>query len=244
MHLEDELLLEEQRDDLLAFSAWQTLGPRLRLEGAYSRLEGEGRDVRTSARWVDAERDLAVRVSYYELFHAQKDLATEVDPFFEALLELLPFRRAQVLVSKGFHEHVQVEAGTELRRLRDGSDEGRFNHDQDRHHVRVGLEDLLESGVSLGLTGEILEGRDGGAIRTFELDLAREWGPWTVSGGSHYALYDLDPLTADERDHVRAWFLGLRHEWSARLRLDLDYELERDDLDRYHLLRLGALWRF
>lgn len=243
MHLEDEDVLADHRNDLFALGAWQRFGTHFRLEGNLSWLEQESRDVRAAATWSDPGHDLTVQVSWYQLLNTQKDLATEVDPFFEALLEHFPFYRAQVLISKGFAERYRVEAGSELRRLEDEDDEGEFNRDYERYHARFALDDLVLPDLVLGLAGEVWNDGDGN-IRTWEADLSREWGPWRASGGSYYALYDLDLFTLDEKDDVRVWFLELRYDWTKNTRLELSYEFENDDLDQYQVLRTGVLWRF
>jgi hypothetical protein len=43
---------------------------------------------------------------------------------------------------------------------------------------------------------------------------------------------------------VRVYYLDVRYELSRSTRLELVYEFENDDLDEYHVLRGGFLWRF
>lgn len=244
MHLEDEDILAEHTNDLFELGLWQAAGKRLRLEGHYSRLEQENRDARIQARWFDPEQELTVQASWYELLETQKDLATEVDPFYEALLEYFPFYQARLQLAKGFAERYQVEAGAELRRLREASDEGEFNREFERYHARASVADLGTPGLTLGLTGELWN--DGAEdIQSWAADLTKEWAErWRASLGSYYALYDVDLFSVAERDHVRVYFLGLRYEWSANASLELDYDFENDDLNEYHVLRMGILWRF
>jgi hypothetical protein len=244
MHLEDEEVLADHENDLLAAGLWQALGRPLRLEGAFSWLEGRARDARIAGTWSDAERSLRVRASLYELFSTQRDLASEVDNFYQALLEYFPFYRAEVLVSKDLGEHWRVELGSEVRQLEDESDEGEFNREYTRHHARLAAEDVVGEGVTLGLAGEVWDDGDG-AYRTWGADLEKRWNErWRTSLGSNYALYKIDLFDLSERDDVRSWTLGVRYDATKATAFDLDYGYEDDDLDEYHVVRVGVQWRF
>ena len=93
MHLEDELTLGTERNDLFALGLWQELSRRWRFEGEYSQLEGDPRDVRLRAFYDDAESETLVRFGYYQLLHTQTQRVTELDPFTEALQEYFPSAR-------------------------------------------------------------------------------------------------------------------------------------------------------
>ena len=67
---------------------------------------------------------------------------------------------------------------------------------------------------------------------------------WKAAVGTYYSLYKYDFLEFDERDDVRTYYVRASRELSARLALDVQYELEDDDLDTFQTLRLGVLWRF
>ncbi len=244
MHLEDEEVLADHENDLLAASLWQTLGRPLRLEGAFSWLEGRGRDARLGGTWTDAEHSLRVRASFYEMFSTQRDLASEVDPFYQALLEYFPFYRAQVLVSKDLGERYRVEAGSEVRQLRDEGDEGEFNREYARHHARFAVDDLFGGGVTLDLDGEVWDGGQG-SYRTWGADVEKRWSErWKTALGSHYSLYKIDLFGLRERDDVRSWTLGVSYDRTKNTAFDMSYEYEDDDLDEFHVLRLGVSWRF
>ena len=57
-------------------------------------------------------------------------------------------------------------------------------------------------------------------------------------------MFKFDLFTNSERDHVRTYYLRLRHEASKEVTFDGDFELEDDDFDQYHRFRLGVTWRF
>lgn len=243
MHLEDRLRLGDERDDLVALSARHAEG-RLRLGGEVSLLEGSGRDLRTRASWTDAEEGLLVRVDYFRLLETQGSLVTSLDPFTEALLEYQPFHRIGVDVAKNLGSVTRVELGSELRRLVDAADEGPFNREYERYRMRLARDELFGRPWHAGAGVEHWSG-DPSSTTTWSADLGREWDDrWSLDLSSTYALWDLDLVTLDERRDVRTWGLELRHELSDRVRLELLYEYEDDDLDHYHVLRGGIRWRF
>lgn len=244
MYLEDEDLLGRNRNDLLGARLWQRLGDRLRVEGAYSVLEGQSRDLRGDALWFDPEQDLLVRATYYNLFKTQRDLANEFDPFFEILREYYPFHEGRLLAAKGFAERYRAELGVQVRRLMEDEDEGEFNREFERYHARFVVQDLWLEDLDLGLTGEIHDaGR--GKYSSWSADLARQWDRrWKSTVGTFYALYDFDLFALRERNDVRVYFIDLVFRASGSTRVGARYEFEDDDLDDYHVLRVGVTWRF
>ena len=66
----------------------------------------------------------------------------------------------------------------------------------------------------------------------------------TASLRTFYSLSKFDLFSNSERDDVRTWFVRLRHKVSRALVLEGDYELEDNDFDEYHRLRLGVTWNF
>ncbi len=243
MHLEDELTLGDQRDDLLSLGLWQDLARRWRLEAEYSHLEGDPRDLRLRALFTDPDSETIVRAGYFELLETQRAHATELDPFFEQLLEHFPFRQTTLNVSQAFGVHTVVDAGFDLRRVRDSGDVGEFNRDWERYYATATLHDLPAEGVALSVTADRWDDddRDTSTLGA-DLSYAAE-ERWEAAIGSYYSLYKYELLELDERDDVRTYYTRASYELSARLELEMLYEFEDDDLDTYHTLRLGALWR-
>jgi hypothetical protein len=244
MYLEDEQRLGEARNDLFGARLWQVLGTRLRLEGAFSALEGESRDVLGRATWLDPETDLVVRASYYELLETQGFLVHEFDPFFDALFEYHPYFEVHGLVSKGFRERYRAELGLQLRRLKEAQDEGRFNHEFDRYFARFIVEDFLTDALILALTADLYDA-GGDDYSTLSADLEREWNErWNTAIGTFYALYRFDFFEERERRDVRVYFADLGYDASERTRFGLRYEYEDDEVDDYHVVKVGTTWRF
>jgi hypothetical protein len=243
MHLEDDLVLGNERDDLVALSARHAEG-RLRVDGGVSLLDGDGRDLRSRASWTDIGQGLLVRLAYYRLLETQGSLVTSLDPFTEALLEYEPFHRIGLDVAKTLGPVTRVELGSELRRLVHAADEGPFNREYERYRLRLARDEILGRPWHAGAGVEHWSGEPS-STTTWSADLGREWDErWSLDLSSTYALWDLDLVSLDERRDVRTYGLELRHELTERVRLELLYEYEDDDLDHYHVLRGGLRWSF
>lgn len=243
MHLEDEQRLGVARDDLLGLGLWQRVERFGWLEGRFTRLEGANRDLGLRALYGPANSRTSVRLDYYELLETQKALVTELDPFFESLQEHFPYRQAGLDVGHALGEHLALDLGFDLRRVRDPDDLGEFNRDWQRVHATAALHGVPD-GLELSLTGDHWNDDQERDEDSLALDLTLTPDPWRLSLGTFYSLYKYDFLELSEREDVRTTYLHARWAASERLRLDLGYELEDDDFDTYHTLRWGAQWRF
>jgi hypothetical protein len=244
MHLEDEYLLAENENDLLALSAWQTLARAWRLEGAYTALEGDPRDLELTGAWLAETHDLVLRASYYRLLEEQNQLVLELDPFTTSLLTLFPYEQARLLASQGF-ESWSLEGGFDLRRVEDQGDVGQFNRDFERYFLTVAAsEGLLPWELEAALTADTYDSQ-GDDVRSFGGELSRAVGQRAeVSAGTYYSLYKYDIFQNEERDDVRTYFARLWREIGASRTFDLRYEYEDDEDEDYHTLRLGTTWHF
>jgi hypothetical protein len=244
MHLQDERGDQEYRDDLFGARAWQNFGPSLLVEAGYTRLEQDDRDVRARTTWHDVDSDLTLEASWYQLLEAQADLALELDPFYNTLLELFPYTQTRFMASKGFGERFDLQAGMDLRRVSDEDDIGDFNRDFERYFLRADLMRTLPAGLDLGAIGEVWVS-DGTDVETWGLDLEKELGAQLeASAGTIFALYKFDVASQEERENVRTWFLRLRWKRTKSTTLDAEYDYEDSDGTDFHTLRLGGTWRF
>ncbi len=244
MHVNEDAQPSDFSNDLLGLSLWQRFGEQWLVDGAYTRLESENRDVRLRATWNDGKGDWLVQGSYYELLEPQRAFAQEFDPLFSTLQQFEPYRQYRMLASKNLGEHVRLDLGGDLRRLEDSGDESRLNHDYDRGYATVVVSDLPAQGLALSLTGDTWES-DQQDIRTWGADLT--WTPnkkWRASVGSAYALYKYDVVQDVERDDVRTWYGRLRHALGTAWTLDLEYAYDDDDFDNHQLFMAGATWHF
>jgi hypothetical protein len=232
----------DDADDLLALKGTWTPELRLSLEASHSRLVREARDARLAGRWFDPEADVAVEARYYELLTPQHDLAVPLDPFYATLFDSFPYREAGLSFGKGLGETWYLQAGGEVRSVADEDDIGAFNRDFSRWFATASAEDLLPQEVALSVTGEVWDGSDE-RFETWGLDLQRDFGEdWRADLGSYFSLYKFDFYLDEEREHVRTWYAGLRHQATEALSLRVRYELEHNDIDDFQTLRVGMTW--
>lgn len=244
LYLEDEPRFVSAENDLLGARVWQGLGRGLRAEGGYTRLDDRDRDVDGRLVYADAETGWLVRLSYYELLDTQRDLVNELDPYYNALLELYPYSQWGALVSKEIGDHVAVDLGLDVRRVEDDGDVGQFNRDYERGSANLRLQDVPWEDLTISLLSDVWysDGRD---VRSFGFDVGRALpSGWSASVGSSFALYKYDMFTNTERDDVRTYYVRLGKELGASLEFDVGYELEKNDIDDFHTLRLRGVWRF
>ncbi len=243
MYMQDEAVLGEHQDDLLGISLWQGLGEDLSAEAAHTRVDGEARDVRAAATWLDGGHDLAANVSYYQLLETQGELVLELDPFFNALQELFPFYEARLAVTKGFGESLRTEVGYQARRVEDSGDIGEYNRDFDRGFLSAVMPELLPEEIVLSVTGDWWYATESD-VTSLGAELAREWDELEAALGSYYSLFKYDWNEGTERDDVRTWFLRLRWRGDGSFDHELRYEYDDDDLGDVHGLRWVTTWQF
>jgi hypothetical protein len=245
MHLEDDLVLnDEHKDDLLALALWQKITDHVRVEGEYSHLEKDPRDLRLRGFFDDVDSQTLVRVSYYQLLETQTANANEIDPYFEELFEYFPYRQATLNVARPIGEKTSVDVGFDMRRITDSDDVGEFNRDWERYYATLTQDEVFQPEISVSVTVDFWDDDDRDT-NSFGADVT--YAPddrWESSIGTYYSLYKYDFLEFDERDDVRTYYLRAGYELSQSVDLDFRYEYENDDFETYHTLRLGALWQF
>lgn len=244
MYLEDEARLGADQDDLIGVGLRQFLGEELTLEGQYTALEGQSRDVRLRAHYLEPTSDLLLHLNYYYLLEPQSEQALELDPYFSSLTRYSPYHQVSLLGSKGLSEHTSLDVGLEQRWLESSSDEGEFNHEFGRWYLSTIFSDVAHEGLDLTLTADVWDD-DQQTVQTWGADVSQEVGERIdASLGSYYSLYKYDLFVDRERDNVRTYYSKLRYEQSDSLSFDIELNYENDDYDRYASVRLGATWQF
>ena len=249
MHLEDDRVLAEHEDDLVGASLVQVLDGSWTLSGDASLLEGEARDARVGATYAGDE-GLFLRVSHLEQLETQRETSLEVDPFYDTLRALFPYRATTVLAARDVGR-LGVEVGGDWRRVDDEDDVGAFNREYDRGYLTLTLRETLPADVVPSLTAERWHG-DGSEVEGLGFELARALGAGEdVALGTYRSLYKVDLFAESEHVDVRTWFVrwrrrarAARGEERGRAGLDCAYELEDGEGETYHALRLGVTWRF
>lgn len=241
MHLRDEFLALDRQDDLLSVRWWQNL-EHVQLHGFHSWRDGQPRDLNVGARGELLGCDWST--DWRELLTTQRQQVTELDPFYVVGFEYAPYRQLDVTLRREVVRDVEVGAGVDVRRLQDGGDQSAFNREFERVHADALWRDVLWRGLSLSLAGSYWNS-SGEDFRTVTGEVAyRPDAQLRVAVGSGYDLFLYDVFDARERVHVRSYYLRLDRRLGASLRVDGGYELQRDDVDVYHLFRLGMTWTF
>jgi len=62
--------------------------------------------------------------------------------------------------------------------------------------------------------------------------------------GTSYALYDENRFTLDEEFDVRIAYARVDYDILEDVRLLLQYEIEENDIDTFHLVEIGIRYRF
>ena len=242
-YFEDDARFRGHKDGLLGVGFWQNFGKALQVDAQYSRIEDRDRDARARFSYRLPEHGLFVQASYYRLLQSQGDLVLELDPYFNALNELQPYNKWSLLISKTLVEKLTVSAAADLRRVASAADVGVYNRDYDHYYANAVLADLWVSGLSVTGTLDLWDS-NGQLLKSGGCDASYAFGQETVSLGTYYSLYKFDLFTNTERDHVRTYFLRLRHAATDALTFEGNYEFEDTDLAGFHRLRLGVTWRF
>ncbi len=244
MQVEDERLFESRENSLVRAAWWQQVGDEVDLFGNFTWLDWRGRDLDVRGSWYRGESDLVVQLDYHELLTTQRSKALEFDPFFTIAGESRPYRELRASASKGFGDHVDLTIGADVRRLADHADVGQFNREFERWFVEPALVDWPAEGMTISVTGELWDS-DAERIETAGAELSQAFTKETKARlGTAYALYEYDYYASAERDHVRAWYVGVDSRCSRQLRLRGSYRYEVDAFAHHHTLQVAATWTF
>ena len=244
LHLEDELQLGTEENDLFSLAMWQSWAPDLRLWGRYERLEERSREAELGATWYHAGSDLLVQASHREQFAPQNLLTEELDPFFDTLVSYAPFKHSRLLVAKGFGEDWDLSGGVDVRDLDDEDDLGPFNREFERWHLGGTAHDFGHEGLDVSLSGELWRADVSDSL-SWGLDLTQHLDEaWRLSAGSYYALYKDDFLLGEEREDVRTYYVNVRCRRGPGSSWSVGYELEDGDIEDFQTVTAKATWAF
>ncbi len=243
----DEVGDEDFSETLVGIGAWQAFASGLRTSAEFTLLEGNSHDLRLRANYYDKGLDLRVDVSYTQLFHTQERLSVENDFYFLALMSYAPYGQTRVLVSKGFGEHLVLQATLDARELIDPDDDAPNN--REFRHVTLGpvVTDWPNEKMSWSLFLDVWEvpGSDAGDIVTATFDLSRKFSDGIKGSlGTSFAEYTYDYFSATEREKVRTVYLRVAYVPRKGEKYGLSWEYENDDLDDFHVVKLGVGYSF
>ncbi len=244
-HIEGSNGTERFENTLIGVDAWQSLGRYVDLHAHYTRMDEEDRDILVRGTFNQPVWDLRFQASYYQLLQTRQNAVIEADSYYPILKDYVPYGEVRCLLSKGFGDHVNVDAGADLRRLTDEDQASEFNNEFDRYFATLDLFDLVVQGSSLSLTGEkwVSDGKD---TESQGFDLTCPVGQKSkVSLGTAHYLYKYDYYADEERDDVQSYYLKFEYKYSKALRLSADYTYEDDSSSStYNELRCEAICSF
>lgn len=237
---------EKVRNTLWGVDGWQAIGSYVDLHAHYTRMDELDRDILVRGTFNQPVWDLRFQATYYQLLQAQqKNVAIEADSYYPVMKDYYPYWEVRGTLSKGFGEHVNVDAGADIRRLNNPAQASNFNHEFDRYFATLDLMDILVKGSSLSLTEEKWIS-DGTKTESQGLDLTCPIGKKTTAsiGTAHY-LYKYDIIADQERDDVQSSYIKIETKPNRAWRLSAEYDYEDDDSSgAYNELRCEATWTF
>lgn len=240
MSLHDEYLALDHDDEVLGARWWQELRG-VSLHGLHTWVDGKPRDLQVGAR-ATTDSLITITIDYRELLTTQRAQVNELDPYYEMMAEYRPYRQLDASVNTDLGDNLTWNVGSSVRRLSDQSEAGTYNREFERVYTDVDIHAFGVNGLSFSIGGDYWNAQ-GEGFQTFRGDV--EYRPDAnvrVILGTGYDLFRYDSFANTERVHVRSIYLQTDYRLSARTRLDAAYEYDRDDLDEFHLFRLGVTW--
>ena len=261
--------IEENDDNLFTVSLRQNIKEWWNVFLDLSVIDQTSRDVEIRSNWIFSSLNLDVNVSIFKQLSELNDYTTEFDDFNIITGDYAPYTEYSIDLYKGFRENFGINAGFNIRKLNEDSDEGPFNHEFRRFFGTISARDLLFKGSSLSLTGSYYNTEDDD-IWTLGFDYRQKIGSkLTVVSGSYFSLFKFDafsrftkepvspilyerasplfrPNAFDdfERNNVRTFFLNLTYDFTDRVEMSTDYEFESNDQERYHTIEASLQYKF
>ena len=245
--IRDDYRNHVERDSLWAVSAWQEIAQLVTLSGSYTMLDSDSRDYQVRADLYSADWDLRVDASWYQLLKRQERESLDLDQLVSVVWEYLPYMQGRLALAKGLGDHVVIQAGAEIREGRDVHRDEKFNRSFRRFFLTPAINDWPIEGLSVSATFEYWEvpHTQNGDTRSVGGDLTyRIMKGLKASIGTSFALYKYDQLTEIEREHVQTWYARVSLSPWKPLKFDLSYELEDDDRDTFHTIKVAVSFSF
>jgi hypothetical protein len=239
VHVDDENVFGAFDDDLVGASFEQAVGAFL-IAARHTWLEGDGREAWLRGSGAFQEIGLAVDLRGRFAYDRQPAQAYPLDPYATFLFDVQPHMDLSARVSQAIGRHVSLDAGVQDRRfIRDG-EEGTYNHEFTRWTLAPRLDAWPWEFLSLSGSFDYWNST-ADDFWTAGGDATVRAHPRVALGiGTTYALYVIDTLSGDERDHVRAYYGTVRWTLADGSRVDLRYTYEENDLGNWSVLDVGV----
>ncbi len=238
LHLRDDNTFGLHKDDLFGLSFEEGSGP-FTVYARYTMLEWESRDLvgRVSAGIPDAQLQVQLQGTY--VFHQIQALSYPIDPYASILMDLEPYVDLTLLASKGFGNHVAVDALFTSRQLVHDAVESTYNHDFKRVEVAPSLRNWPLDGLTVRAAADFWNST-GDDFWTLGGDVSMQvHRDIVLSAGTSYALYTVDAFTGEEHDRVRLFTFSLRWQVQKASTIEARFTIETNDIDTFHILEVG-----
>lgn len=236
-----------QRDDLWCFSGWQSVADLLTVHARYTILEYRSYDHLLRGDLFVPDWDFRVNASWYRLYRTTELTSIDTDQFTWILSNYFPYDQFSLLVAKGFFQHINLQAGAEIREVSPYDEEGPGNRSFQRYFFSPGILDWPLDGLSASVTLEywnVKHTADGDQKSAgFDVTYKGIKG-LRISVGSSFALYKYDVLENLEREHVQTYYAKVSYSPWKPLKFELGYQLEDNDRDDFHTVRIAVSYSF
>ncbi len=246
VHVDDERDGQEFTDDMVGFSAWQSVGRSTLLHARHNLLDGRSLDVHARVQTDLEDLGLSLQVAYTELLNTQVRQTLEFDPFWNSLFDLNPYRQFSASLTQMLSSQVDLTGGFDVRRLTDTADEGQFNRDYERYYGTITwFDDPEDETVSVSASVDAYRASQGDDVLAIYGDVTWQVATdWETSLGTDYSLYRYDWQFQAERQDIYSAYLRVEHDlaedWSARVQ----YRIEDAAGDLFHTFEARVTWTF
>jgi hypothetical protein len=238
LHIEDENVFGNFRNDLAAVSFEERAGPLLAY-ARYAALDGQSRDLQGRLTGSFPELGVIVNAQATYQFETVKALSYAIDPYATFMTSVEPYFDLTLRASWAWGVF-GVDGTFETRQLVRGASEATYNHSFTHGELAPHLDDWPIENVSVTLSEDFWDS-EGLRYWTGGGDVAwRIRREITLSAGTSYALYAIDMLSGEERDRVRIFYGMLRWKLDSVSSIDVRFSYEENPVDRFRTVEVGV----
>ena len=243
LHIKDETLFGLFENDLVGFSADQGIG-FLRAHARYTNLDGDSRDLTGRLTGTFGDLGLIVDAQATYLFASEKALAYAIDPYALFLMDVEPYVQWTLRASQALGAKFGIDFSVTQRKFVRGSEDEIYNHEFIHASLSPRADEWPVPGLSLSLSADYWRST-GDDYWTAGGDVSYKIHPLVAIGaGTSYALYTIDVFSGEERDRARLFYASLRWKLPPSSVLDVRVSWERNAIDRFRTVEVGARHEF
>ncbi|MCF6335228.1 MAG: hypothetical protein L3J12_05775 [Spirochaetales bacterium] len=193
------------------------------------------------------EIDLEVSTRQTIRVAATDGFSNELIPYNTLMANLNPYYSFDGKIRKLFMENMAVDLGLLVRSLLGQQNSTAFNREFRRIYTAVELNNILDTGVFLSVTGELWF-RDNNEYYSGGLDFGYSFRKLkkdgSISFGSYFSLYKYSYYPEpEEKELVQTFYTKARIPLGKNLSLNCSYEFEAT-IESYHTLKIGTRYDY